>query len=301
LLSGLITGLIIQACVVIFDKLGGVSQASGWFEHQNLLGMATHFVVYPALAAFLAGHYIKRTSAALVAALIVAWGGGSRATIGLMCIGIALTIIFSCWHRSTSRKTVIAALSIASLAAAGPILYSAVERRSPEMRAASNEERNRMTDAAAMIIVDYPFGTGANRFVSIANVGGYYPRARVAWTSAAAPVHNTYYLIAAELGLLGLATFLAMILAALSLIVRILRRSAPTFGAEYALGATVVIVTVAAHAYVEWITMSFAIHALFAMMLGVLAALRGRAGATTGATHRGNVSTYHAEGSSAPA
>lgn len=53
LLTGLIAGLSIQAVIVIQQKLGGQVQAGGWFGHQNLLGMASHFIVYPAFAALL--------------------------------------------------------------------------------------------------------------------------------------------------------------------------------------------------------------------------------------------------------
>jgi O-antigen ligase len=162
-----------------------------------------------------------------------------------------------------------------SLLAATPILYMAIERRSAEARAGSSQEREHMKKAAAMIAADYPLGVGANRYVAVANVGGYNARAGLAWTSAAAPVHNTYYLVAAEMGLAGLIAFISIFVAALSLSIGSLRTAPPGFGAEYAIGTTVVLLMLAAHSYVEWITMLYSNHVLFAMTIGVIVALRG--------------------------
>ncbi len=274
LLTGLIAGLSIQAVVVLQQKLAGQVQAGGWFGHQNLLGMASHFIVYPAFAAFLGGYYVRRTALCVAAAFIVAWAGGSRATIGLMGAGLALTILLSCWRRSSSRKMAVAGLGLLCIIAAVPILYGAVERRSAEVRAGSSEERERMRAGASMIIADHPLGVGANRFVAVANVGGYYARAGVAWTSVAALVHNTYYLVAAEMGVLGLAALIGMMITVFSLAWDNLKRAPPGFGSEYALGTVVMVLAVAAHSYYEWITMYYVIHVLFAMTIGVMVALR---------------------------
>jgi O-antigen ligase len=277
LLSGMIAGLSVQAVVVVQQHLSGTVQAGGWFGHQNLLGMATHFIVYPAFALFLGGYYRKRTALCVAAAFFVAWAGGSRATIGLLCVGLALTMVLSCWHRMSSRKMGVAAAGALVILAAVPVLYGAIERRSADTRAHSSGERETMKAAAAMIVADYPLGVGANRFVAVANVGGYYPRAGVVWTSAAAPVHNSYYLIAAEMGMLGVVAFITLLAALLSVAIGTLRRSAAGFAAEYAAGLVVVVVAVAVHSYVEWITMLYPIHAFLAMSVGVMVALRAAA------------------------
>ncbi|MCH8614660.1 O-antigen ligase family protein [Sphingomonas sp. SM33] len=277
LLTGLITGLSIQAVVVVQQHFSGTVQAGGWFGHQNLLGMATHFIVYPAFAAFLGGYYVRRTALCVVAAFVVAWAGGSRATIGLMCVGLFATMVLSCWHRTSSRKMAVAGAGALGIALAVPILIAAIDRRSEVAREHSNDERDTMKAAASMIVADYPLGIGANRFVAVANVGGYYPRAGVTWTSAAAPVHNTYYLIAAEMGVLGVVAYATMLAALLSVAVGTLRMLSPGFEAEYAAGLVVVVLAVAVHSYVEWITMLYPIHAFLAMSVGTMVALRSRA------------------------
>jgi len=194
-----------------------------------------------------------------------------------MCVGLAATMIISCWHRSSPRKMAVAGAGAVALALAVPILIGAIDRRSEDVRAHSTGERETMKAAASMMVADHPLGVGANRFVAVANVGGYYPRAGVVWTSAAAPVHNTYYLIAAEMGMLGVAAFITMLVALLSVAVGTLRMSPPGFGGEYAVGLVVVMLAVAVHSYVEWITMLYSIHAFLAMSVGTMVALRYRA------------------------
>ena len=88
-----------------------------------------------------------------------------------------------------------------------PVLYSAIDRRTVEQREGSTEAREGMKAAARLIISDFPLGIGANRYVVVANVGGYSERGGLLWDagSRGAPVHNSYYFVTAEMGWLGLA------------------------------------------------------------------------------------------------
>jgi len=275
LLTGMITGLAIQAVVVITQMAGGSIQAVGWLGHQNLLGFACHFCVYPALAAFLGGYYRKRTGLTVVAGLIVAFGGASRATIGLLLLGMFLTLIFSTWHRSTGRKTAMIGGAMVALLLVTPVLQSAVGRRTAEQRAGSEEAREGMKAAARMIISDYPLGIGANRYVIVANVGGYSERAGLSWDpgSRGAPVHNSYYLVTAEMGWLGLVALISMLAAGFLVAVRALRRSLPSFEGELAAGSAVSILMVAIHAYYEWIFFHHIVQSMLATCLGMASAI----------------------------
>lgn len=285
LLSGLIAGLAIQAVVALYEFGTGTLQSGGWFSHQNLLGMATHFIVYPAFAAFLGGYYKKRMAVAIVSAFVIAFAGGSRATIGLMVVGMMLTALLSSMHRPTARKTGLIFAAVVGMLAVSPLLYAAVSRRSEAAFASSNEERERMELAAGMIFADHPMGTGANRYVVTTNVGGYSARAGVAWnmSNRAAPVHNVYYLAAAEMGWVGLAAVLWFFAAIIRLGFVTLRK-AKGFGGEYAAGSAAALVIVAVHCYFEWIFMLQTIHVLLAMTLGVVAAQRTSSEARSTAT-----------------
>lgn len=279
LLSGGILGLIINGIAAALDHLGGTMQSGGWFGHQNLLGMATHFVIYPAFALLLLGRYQKRALGALLAALLIAYAGGSRATIGLVGIGLVITVFVSMRYRMSSRKTTFAVAALVGFAIASPLAYSAIERRPDEVRASSNEERERMQEAASMLIAEHPLGVGANRYVVVANLEGYSARAGVAWNAAnrGAPVHNTYYLVTGELGWLGLLGWLSMLAAMLWTCWSTMRRATDPIAGEIAAGATVTFLMVVIHMYFEWITMVMHIHYLAAITLGLVVGLRSRA------------------------
>ena len=107
-----------------------------------------------------------------------------------------------------------------------PVLYSAIDRRTVEQREGSTEAREGMKAAARLIISDFPLGIGANRYVVVANVGGYSERAGLSWDpgSRGAPVHNSYYLVTAEMGWLGLAGLISLLVAGFWTAVRASRR-----------------------------------------------------------------------------
>lgn len=278
LLSGLIAGLLTQSAVVLSQFAAGVQQAPGWFDHQNILGYTTHFVVYSAFAVFLGGFYKKRTMIAVLGGMIIAFTGGSRATIGLMVAGLGTTALFSLWHRRTGRKMAVIAGALISIALVSPLLYLAVQRRSVEQREGSNDERELMKSAAIMIVSDYPFGVGANRYVVVANIGGYSERAGVPWNkdNRAAPVHNSYYLVLAEMGWLGLPALISLLIAGLSTAIGVLRRAPKGLSGELAAGTAAATLMIAVHAYYEWIFFAHSSLYLLAITLGVVAGLAAR-------------------------
>src|SRR5207248_9522813 len=126
---------------------------------------------------------------------------------------VILTTALSIRHKPTSRKYAFAGALAVLLIASVPVMIWAASRRTEAAKASSDAERASMKAAARMIIADHPFGVGANQYVVVANTGGYSERAGVAWNedNRAAPVHDTYYLITAELGFIGLIGLLAML------------------------------------------------------------------------------------------
>ena len=271
LLTGLITGLAIQAAVVTWEiATSGQTQAAGWFGHQNNLGFAAHFVVYTALAALLGGHYPKRMLLAVVSGVLIAFAGASRATIGLMLLGMTLTLLLSSLHRVNGRKMAIAGAALIALIAVSPVLYSSLQRRTAQQRENSVEVRDNMKAAARLML-----GVGADRYVLVANIGGYSERAGVPWNTGnrAAPVHNLYYLITTEMGWLGLAALISLFASCFIVALRGMRRSSGDFGSEISAGLAVTVIVVAVHANYEWIFMLHVNHAFFAMSVGLAAAI----------------------------
>lgn len=134
--------------------------------------------------------------------------------------------------------------------------------------------------AARMMAMDYPLGVGANQYVVVANVQGYSQRAGVAWNpgSRAAPVHNAYYLVMAEMGYLGLLGFVGTIVSLILLGIRELRRRGiPGDSGELVPGLLATLIVVSVHISYEWVFMNFVPHYLFAISAGMLVALAARA------------------------
>ena len=157
-----------------------------------------------------------------------------------------------------------------------PVLFTAIERRTDEQRENSNLERSLMIRAARMIIADHPLGVGANRYIVVANVGGYSDRAGMAWnqSSREAPVHNSFYLVTAEMGWIGLIGLIGLFGSILGLAFRAVKRAPPGISGELLVGVTGTLIVFVAHSYFEWITMYFHIHYLFAISVGLLIGLR---------------------------
>lgn len=271
ILSGLAIGVLVNCFVAMQQFLSGDIQAGGRVGHQNLLGMMTHFATMPAFALLLGGKRTWLPAAIVVAGATIAVVGGSRATIGLFGIGLVVTTVLSIRHSRTPRKGVFAGVAVAALAMAAPLMTWAVDRRSEAARESSNRERQAFTNAAKMIIADYPLGVGGNQYVVVANVGGYSARAGVAWNAAnrSAPVHNAYYLTGAELGYLGLIGLLTILAGIFQIGWKALRRTSGEH-ADFAVGTLAAVIVVAAHSYYEYITVTFYIQYLLGMTVGIL-------------------------------
>jgi hypothetical protein len=287
LVAGLGIGVSIEAVVALKQYVGGNIQPGGTLGHRNLLGIATHFAVMPAFALLLAGRRTALAAAVIGAGAAIAIAGGGRATIGLYAAGLLVTTMLSIRHRMTGRKGAIAGAAVVGLLLAVPIMMWAVGKRSEAALASSDEERSAMIRAARMIIADYPLGVGPNQYLLVANIGGYSSRANVAWNASnrAAPVHNTYYLVTAELGFLGLLGLISIFGSVIALGWSSLKRISAGEQADIVAGFTATIIIVCAHLAYEWAFATYYVQYLLAMSIGALvgitAPLRSKRGAAT--------------------
>ena len=261
----------IEALLAAKQYAGGNTQPGGTLGHRNILGLTSHFAVMPAFALLLAG---RRVTARLRGARRRSdcAGRGGRATIGLYAIGLVVTIVLSIRHKPTGRKNAIAGAALLALLLAAPVMMWAIERRSEAARASSDKERSAMIRAARMIIADYPLGVGPNQYLLVANVGGYSRRAGVAWNFAnrSAPVHNSYYLITAELGFLGLAGLATMLLSIIWTGLRALKRIDLGERSDILVGVSSTLIIVSAHLAFEWLVATNYVQYLLAMTIGTL-------------------------------
>ena len=275
LLYGLGIGLIHEAPLVMNQFAHGVERPGGTFGHSNFLGLTADFVLFPMLALMMGTRRLLLPGATLFAGFVTAILGGSRAALAIFGLGIVLTVILSIRHKSTSRKMAFAGATAVLLLISAPVMIWANSRRSEVDKLSSNLERSEMKQAARMIIADYPFGVGPNQYVIIANVGGYSDRAGVPWDkdNRQAPVHDIYYLVTAEMGFLGLLSFLSVFGSVIILGFRLLRRHLPGENGELVPGLLATLIIVAAHNNFEFVFQESETHYLFAIVSGMLVAI----------------------------
>ena len=159
LISGLGIGMIIEAFFVAFQYATGNPRPGGHLGHPNFIGLSLDFVVFPAVALMIGSRRTLLPGAVAAAGLAIAVLGG-RATMGLIAIGVILTIFFSIYHRSSPRKNMFAGLLALIVLAAAPAMLWAANRRSEAVLASSDYERSAMKEAATMMIADHPLGVG---------------------------------------------------------------------------------------------------------------------------------------------
>ncbi|MEP6784455.1 MAG: O-antigen ligase family protein [Sphingomonadales bacterium] len=275
IISGMAIALAINAGYAIQQRLGGTLQAPGLFSHQNIAGMASHFVAFPALAMLLADKKYRMGLLAVAAAAVVAIAGASRGTIGLAAFGYAIVLGLSLLRKPTGRKTMILALGIVGLLAVSPLAIGSLDRRFEATKALQSDydERAAFEKAAWAMWHDHPMGVGANQFVNIANVGGYWTNAGVAGVagSRSAHVHNAYLLISAEMGFGGLIAFFATLLFPLILALRMAWRYKNDPRGDLMIGLSVAIAVVAMHSFFEWVVVTYTIQWLLAINMGLIA------------------------------
>ena len=278
LIAGLGFALMLESLVVASQFVRGVDRPGGTFNNSNYMGLSLDFVVFPAMALMMGTRRLFWPALTVLAALVIAVLGGSRSTLGLIAGGIPLVIVLSIIHRKSARKYAFAGTAALLLLATAPVFFWAAHRRSEATLDSSDQMRSAMKLAARMIISDYPFGIGANGYVVFANSGGYNDRAGVAWNveNRAAPVHNTYYLVAAEMGLIGLIGLISLMVSFILLGFRMLRRAFPDETGELVPGALATMIVVAAHIAFEWVAMDFLLHSFLAIGAGLLVGLKAR-------------------------
>jgi hypothetical protein len=101
----------------------------------------------------------------------------------------------------------------------------------------------------------------------------------VPWSTGnrSAPVHSIYYLVTAELGYLGLFSFIGLLASLVVLAFRTLGRPWPDDMSELVPGVVASLIIVIIHIGYEWVFMHFVLHYLFAILTGLLVTLAARA------------------------
>lgn len=282
LLAGLAVGLCFQAGLAVFQRYGlGLLQVHGSFAHQNLLGLVANMVTLPVFALLLSRRAGWWAFAAPLAGCVIAVLTTSRATLGLTAMGMTLVFYVSLTRLLTGRKAAFGLAGAALIAVLSPIaIYSFEARFAVYPLDASYDERAAFVDAARMIVEDHPLGIGANNYVVVANVGGYLQRAAVipSESSRSAHVHNIYWLTAAELGYVGVAALVLLLVRPLAAALACGWRARNDWRGDLLLGLGISLLIVYVHSWYEWIFFTAPVQYIFAMTLGLVAGLTEQLG-----------------------
>jgi O-antigen ligase len=279
ILTGMALGLLTQAVVVIVERFGlGIQQASGTFDHQNLLGLISHFVVFPFFALLLAGQGGWLPVAVVPAGAAIELLTASRATIGLAALGYATVFVLSALSRWTSRKAVALIFGAAVLAILVPAAIAFISVRGQGELAGSDEARAAMQNAALLLFFSHPLGVGANNYVLAANAYGVNAAAGLAWTEFAAFVHNAYLLVAAETGFLGLASLVFLLSRPMFVAFRCGWRKRRDPRGDLLLGFGVAVLVAYLHAAFEWVFVLDLTQYMLALEFGMISGLAQQLG-----------------------
>jgi O-antigen ligase len=273
LLSGMAAGLCMEAGAAAWDRFAlGILQAAGTASHQNLLGLMSHFVVFPFFALLLAGRRGWLPTVAMLAGITVEALTTSRATVGLAAAGFAALFVLSTLRQWTTRKALVLLAVAGLLAAAALAILSSFDQRFAAQNQSNYDERAAFVSAASAMLSDHPLGIGANNYVLTANMEGYNAKAGVAptSTSSGANVHNVYLLVAAETGYVGLTAYLLVLLSPLGMAFGCGWRSRDDQRGDLLLGIGMALLTVYIHSFFEWIFITFEPQYMFAVELGLM-------------------------------
>lgn len=279
ILKGMAVALFVEAIIVTWQKFGlGLPQTRGTFDHQNILGLVSHFVVFPFFALLLAGRGGRLAVGVVLCGAIIEVLTASRATIGLAAIGYTLVFTFSALRRWTSRKAVILAVGVTTLAVLVPIAISSIEVRGPNELAGSDKARTAMEDAALLLIYSRPLGVGANNYVIAANFYGANAAAGVDWSENAVFVHNAYLLVTAETGYIGLIALLLLLSRPIIVAFRCSVKHKQDARGDLLIGFGVALLIASIHGAFEWVFILDLTQYMLAISFGMVAGLARQLG-----------------------
>jgi O-antigen ligase len=279
ILTGMAAGLFLQVIFVIWERFGqGVPQANGTFDHQNILGLISHFVVFPFFALLLAGRGGRLPAAIVLSGVTVELLTASRGTIVLSVFAYVMVFVFSALRRWNSRKARALLIGVSALAVLAPVALTFIQVRGQDELASSDETRDAMQDAAKILISGHPLGVGANNYVLAANIDGANVAAGLVWTNNSIFVHNTYLLVTAETGYFGLISFLFLLIRPITVALLCGWRERQDPRGDLLLGLGVALLTASLHAAFEWVFILDLTQYMLAIEFGMVAGLAGQLG-----------------------
>lgn len=272
--KGLAIGVLYSAVMALEQRyVQGMFQVSAGFEHPNSLGMAVNLVVPIALAVSYEGKGDKLAIVTIGAGAICIVLALSRGALLMFAFAVGIVFIGSIVRRFSRRKlytTIL--LGIAATVLLGKSLDTIVERfvTAPE---ASVTARGRFEAAAQAMLEDHPLGIGLNNYSHVLEHGGYADDFDMPEVDRAGLAHHVYWLTAAELGYLGLLSYLWLIAAPWWTAVRGALRLKGDVRGDILLGCAAGMTAMHIHGLAEWIARQTSVMYLFWTVAGLAAAM----------------------------
>jgi O-antigen ligase/polysaccharide polymerase Wzy-like membrane protein len=287
LLKGMAIGLCFQGGVVVWQRFVlHYLHVTGSFTTQNMLGLITHFVIFPFFALLLAGEKEWPARAIPGIGALIDVITASRASLGLAAAGFSILFMLSVVRKWTAQKARVLIAGFLVLALLSPLAYRQFELRLDAYGPLNEGGRSEMNNAAALILSEHPMGIGANNFVVVANVQGYYERANVGFQNTTTFPHNIYWTAAAETGYFGLFALMILLLRPLMFALACGWRYRNDRRGDLLLGLAVSFFIVYVHSYFEWVFFTDHVQYFFAIDLGIVAGLAEQLGYFGRTRHR---------------
>lgn len=226
LLRAVTVTLVVQVLVVLKLKyVDGHYQVRGWFEHQNPLAMWSYLLGLPLFAAALGPSDRIETRwhlAGFLASAILLECCLSRAALAMFAVGmIAIALLSLADGINLKRLRILFTIAFIGALGLAATLGTIIARFHDEGNKESKETRELLNLASRAMLADHAFGVGWNNYGITINHPFRYGDVIDDWTrdrghrvnedEAKGLSESHYWLLAAENGYLGVASYLAFI------------------------------------------------------------------------------------------
>jgi O-antigen ligase len=273
-LTGLVASVCFEAALVLWQRfIIHNPHTPGSFFHQNALGFALHLAILPIFGLALSSRNDWRLLLVTFLGIISDVFTASRASLGLVCIGLVIVLAISIFRRWTAQKARVLAAGLVCTLILVPVVIRTLEIRAQSFGIETDDGRTQMNNAAAMMAKAYPFGVGANNFVPVAQREGYYVIAGVAYPNYNISPHNAYWTTLAETGYVGLFALLFLLSVPLVTAASCAWSNRTDARSDVLIGLSVGLALVMAHSEYEWLLLSSAVQYILAISIGLIAGL----------------------------
>ncbi|MEM7245632.1 MAG: O-antigen ligase family protein [Acidobacteriota bacterium] len=254
LIRGLAVGLIYVTFICLKQRyVEGLHQIYGTFHHQNTLGMAVYLVAPIFFSIMLMRPAGPLNSLALGCGAVVAVLSLSRGVMMVYPATMGMVYFGSLTWKITPRKIMVGFAALICLGGVMAKSLDSIVARFTNAPKASERARERFEHASALMLDDKPMGIGMNNFSAVLEGSNYAYRANIRGYDSTGLVHNIYWLTLAELGYLGLITYVLVTFLPILMALKWAWLGRGDLRAQVILAGGAALLGMAIHGKLEWI------------------------------------------------